>query len=45
MLMVIKVGYVDEYYEVLEKSIIDISKVFNNDVVIFCSYVLNVGYL
>ena len=45
MLTAIKAGYADEYYEVLEKSITDISKAFNNDVAAFRSYALNAGHL
>ncbi|AKF39824.1 methyl-accepting chemotaxis protein [Yersinia enterocolitica] len=45
MLTAIKAGYADEYYEVLEKSITDISKAFNNDVATFRSYALNAGHL
>ncbi len=43
MLAAIKAGYADEYYEVLEKSITEISKAFNDDVATFRSYALDAG--
>ncbi|ATM88452.1 methyl-accepting chemotaxis protein [Yersinia enterocolitica] len=43
MLAAIKAGYADEYYDVLEKSITEISKAFNDDVATFRSYALDAG--